>query len=336
MSFPTAAQTRLGRVREYPVDLAVVSLVAVLGYLLIASVPAESPLRLLVAFPLALFLPGYALTSFLFPAAERPAREAATTVVERRPRGINTVERLGLSFVLSLSILPLVVLALPVTQWGLGAGPIAAVLAGLTVVAAQLGALRRIRTPAAERFTVSFTAAFAGLRDDDSAVATFSSVILVVAVAVAAGALLVGFLFPAAGGGFTELGLYTEDDDGDLVAGEIPDEIEPGESVPVTLAVENHEGEHAEYTLVVQEQGIEDDEVVDRTELRTIDGSISDGSTGLGEREITPTAADDETVRISVLLYDDGDVPDEPTNENADEDAYFWVTVTEDAADDDE
>ncbi len=233
-------------------------------------------------------------------------------------------------------MLPLVVLALPVTQWGLGAGSLAAALAGLTVVAAQLGALRRIRVPKAERFTVSFTAAVAGVHDDESAVATLSSIVLVVAVAVAAGALLVGFLFPAAGGGFTELGLYTETDDGDLVAGEIPDEIEPGESVPVTLSVENHQGEHAEYTLVVQEQVIEDGEIIDRTELRTIDGSISDGSTGLGEREITPTAEDGDTVRISVLLYDDDDVPAEPTNENADEDAYFWITVTEDAGDDED
>ncbi len=87
MSFPTAAETRLGRVREYPMDLAIVSLAAALAFLLITSVPAESPLRLLVAFPLALFLPGYALTSFLFPAVERAARETAATTVEQRPRG---------------------------------------------------------------------------------------------------------------------------------------------------------------------------------------------------------------------------------------------------------
>ena len=333
MSFATKTRTSLGYVLKYPVDLAVVSLAAVLSYLLVTSLPADSPLRLLVSFPLALFLPGYALVSVLFPAAERDARESTETDVERRPRGIDTVERLGLSFALSLAIVPLVALALPLTEQGLETVPTAAVLGGASVGLAQLGVVRRLRTPESERFTVSLTAAFAGFHRGEGAAATLSSVLLIATIGLAVGALLVGFLAPVSGGGFTELGLYSETDDGELVAGELPDEVEPGESVPVTMTIENHEAEETEYTVVVQEQVLEDGEVVDRNQLRTIDGTISAGATGVAEREVTPTADVGETVRISLLLYY-GDAPAEPTNENAEVDTYFWVTVTEDAGDD--
>ena len=332
MSFATKTRTSLGYVLQYPVDLAIVSLAAVLAYLLVTSLPADSALRLLVSFPLALFLPGYALVSLLFPAAERDGRRPAETDIERRPRGIDTVERLGLSFALSLAIVPLVALALPLTEQGLETVPAATALGGLTVGVAQLGAVRRLRTPEPERFTVSLTAALDGLRRGESAAVTLSSILLVAAIGLAAGALLVGFLVPVSGGGFTELGLYSETEDGELVAGELPDEVAPGESVPVTMTIENHEPERTEYTVVVQQQVLEDGEVVDRTELRSIEGTISAGSTGVAEREITPTAGEGETVRVSLLLYY-GDAPAEPTNENAEADTYFWVTVTEDAGD---
>ncbi|GAB3664549.1 DUF1616 domain-containing protein [Halopiger thermotolerans] len=331
MSFPTNARPRLGFVRKYPVDLALVSLVAALAALVVTGVPAGNAGRLLAAFALALFLPGYALVSVLFPAAARDPRADAETEIERRPRGIDTVERLGLSFALSIAIVPLVGIVLPLTEWGLATEPAAAALAGLTVALAQLGVLRRLRTPASDRFTVSLTATLGRLRRDEGAVATASSVILVVAIAAATGALLVGFLFPASAGGFSELGLYTENEDGELVAGELPDEVAPGESVPVSFAIENHEGEETSYTVVVQQQVLEDGEVVERTELGRIDGTVSAGSTGVAEREITPTAGDGETVRISLLLYP-GEPPAEPTNENAEADTYFWVTVTDDAA----
>jgi len=106
-----------------------------------------------------------------------------------------------------------------------------------------------------------------------------------------------------AGGGYTELALYSEDEDGELVAGALPSEVEPGESIPLTVSIENQEGDQQRYTVVVQEQVIEDGEVVERTELRRIDATVSDGATASGERSVTPTAGPGETVRISMLLY---------------------------------
>ncbi len=99
--------------------------------------------------------------------------------------------------------------------------------------------------------------------------------------------------------------------------------------MPVTVSIENQEGERTAYMVVVQQQVLEDGDVVDRTELQEVDANVSDGATVTSQRQIGPTAEPGETVRISVLLYE-GDPPVIPTNENADEDTYFWVTVTDD------
>jgi len=334
MSFDTRTWTHLGFVRQYPFDLAVISLSAIVAYAAVTSYPEGSTLRLLATFSLVLFVPGYALVSVLFPGTERAVHHPSGPL-ESVWAGIDVVERLALSVAASLAIVPVVVLVLPFTAWGLGTVSIAATLAGLAVVFAQLGVIRRLRTPRPKRFVVSPIAGIDRLRANDGAVATLSSILLVGAIALAAGALLLGFLAPAAADGFTELGLYTEDDDGDLVAGEIQNEVEPGDSVPVTIALENYEGERTDYSVIVQEQVFEDDEIVERTELERLNASVADGETATTDQSIAPTVEEDETVRVSVLLYE-GEPPDEPTNENAETDAYFWVTVTDDPDTDDD
>ncbi|AFO56623.1 DUF1616 domain-containing protein [Natrinema sp. J7-2] len=327
MSHETSPWTRFDVVRRYPVDLAAVSIGAVVAYLLVTAMASESTLRLFVTVPLTLFLPGYALVSVLFPAGKRETRETAATAAERRPRGIDGTERMGLAFVLSLAVVPLIVLLLPLLGLALTTTSIAAALGFGTVAVAQIGVVRRLRVPDGDRFAVS---PLAGLETigGDGTTATASSILLVLAIGTAVSALLVAFLLPVTAGGFTELALYSEDEDGEVVAGELPNEIEPGESIPLTITIENQEGAERDYTAVVQEQTLEDGTVVDRTELRRIDASVSDGATGSGERTITPTAEAGETVRISVLLYE-GEPPATPTNGNAAEETHFWVTVTE-------
>ncbi|WP_343230421.1 DUF1616 domain-containing protein [Salinilacihabitans rarus] len=332
MSLRTKTETRFRYVLRYPTDLAAVSVLAVLGYLAATAYPTGSTLRLTAALALVAVLPGYALVSALFPAQARRARPDAATAVERRPGGIDTVERLGLSVPLSLIVAALAVLALPLADRGLAAEPVVGALALVAVALAQVGAVRRLRVPEPDRYTVSPLLAIRRLREStEGAVATATSVLLVLAVVAAAGALLVAFVAPMSASSYSELEIYTADESGELVAGAFPDAVEPGESIPVTFVVENYEGEETEYTLVVQEQVIEDGEVVERTELRTVDVLVTHGDGGwvTAEREVTPTADPGETVRVSFLLFE-GDPPAEPTNENAYEDVYFWTTVAED------
>ena len=171
-------------------------------------------------------------------------------------------------------------------------------------------------------------ASLARLRRDQSAAVTASSAVLILAIGLAAGALLIGFLAPMSTGGFSELALYGENEDGDLIVGDVESEIELGESVPVTVSVENQEGEETEYTVVVQEQRLEDGDVVERTQLEAFETTLADETTETSEVSVTPTAVEGQTVRISVLLFHD-EPPAQPTNENAAEDTYFWVTIEE-------
>ncbi|OLZ42634.1 hypothetical protein A6E15_05355 [Natrinema saccharevitans] len=328
MSHRTSTWTRFGIVRRYPFDLAAVSVGAVVAYLLVTGESGNEVLRLLATLPLALFLPGYGLGAVLFPAAKREDRETAATAADARPRGIDAVERIGLAFVLSLTIAPLVVLVLPITSWGLTTASVSAGLAGLAVCLAQLGVVRRLRTPASQRFTVSPLAGLERLRRNGRGAATVSTVVLVVAIGTAVGALLVGVLVPVSGGGFTELALYSENEDGEVVAGALPEEVEAGEAIPTVVEIENGEGEERAYTTVVQQQVLEDGAVVERTQLERTETTVPAGETENGERSVTPTADPGETVRISVLLYED-EPPSTPTNENAAESTHFWVTVTD-------
>ena len=327
MSSETETTRRAHRVRSYPVDLAIVSVAAVVGYYLVTAAPSESFVRFVAGMFLLFVLPGFAVVSILFPASKRPGRpdrDGSTHVA-----GVDSVERIGLSLGVSIVIVPIVVIGLAVTDYGLTTGSSAAALTGVTVVAAQLGAIRRLRLPPDERFSVAPSAALRRLGLEESgASATVSSVILLVAIALAGGALLFSMASPISGAEYTELGIYTEED-GDLVAGEFPAEIGAGDEIPASIAIENSEGETTNYTVVVQQQRLEDGTVVDRTELDRMSYEVADGERTVDNRSITPVPDGNETVRIAIMLYetDETDVPEQPTRASADEDVYFWTTV---------
>jgi uncharacterized membrane protein len=241
--------------------------------------------------------------------------------------GIDVVERVGLSLACSLVVVPLVVIADAASQWDLF-GTVLFGATAVTLLLAQIGAVRRARVPPSARLDLGARVrSLAGA--ETGAVASVTGVILLVAIVVAGGSLVFSVVAPVSTGGFSELGIYTTTDDGELTAGGFPDEVAPNEPVPVTISVENQHDEARTYTVVIQEQQVTDDAVVDRTELGRIDGTVDPGSTSVTEQTVTPTADLGETVRISILLYE-GAPPAQPTNQNADETAFFWVSVPED------
>ncbi|WP_312911982.1 DUF1616 domain-containing protein [Natronosalvus caseinilyticus] len=328
MSLTTKTQNTVGAVGRYPTDLAFVTLATVLAYVLVTNLPPGSGPRLLSALAFVSFLPGYALVSMLFPVQARARAPGPQVTAEARPGGIDPVERLALGLGLSIAVVPIVVLALPLTRWGLTVGSTVGALAVVTVVAAQLAVVRRLRVPPADRFTVSL----AGLRSrfssaNETGAARASSLLLGLAVIAAVGVLLYSFTAPMAAGGFTQLAIYTAEGDGDLEA-EMPDTVAPGDPIPITFQIHNEEGREMEYTVVMQEQVVADGEVVDRVthqEVSAISQS-EDGGQITAERSVTPTAGDGETVRIAVMLFE-GDAPETATMEEAMEYTYFWVTV---------
>lgn len=336
MSSPTETVRRFAIARGYPADLAVVSLAAIGCYYGIAAVPPGSRLRIGIAAPLLFFLPGFALVSVLFPGSDRSGRAESGRV--DRSAGIDGAERVGLSFAVSIATLPLLALVLGMTDSGLAGSSTAAAaaLAWLTVLGAVVGAVRRLRLPADERYAARPFAWFEPLGyDRTSGVATLSAVLLLATICATGAVLAFALASPPAAGEYTELAIYGEDENGDDAVGELPDAVAPLEGIPLAVEVTNREGERRDYTVVIQQQRVEDGTVLDRTELGRMDYRVDDGDSVRNERTVLPMAADGETVRIVVLLFDaDDGVPAVPTMEDADRDVYFWTHVTGDPDDD--
>ena len=337
------------QLRELPADLAaVLVVVAATNLVVFAPVINESPIRVVVGLAFVLFVPGYAFIAALFPEAGEPpiADDAGDAGLEAeagglRDRGIDGIERVALSFGLSIAIVPLIGLALNFTPFGIRLVPILASVSGFIVVATAVAAVRRRELPKEERFRVPYrewiAAGRSELFDPDSTVDAALNVALVVAILLATSSVVYAVAVPPQGEQFTEFYVLGEDDDGELVAANYPEELVVGEPASLHVGIGNNEYETVEYTVVVQLQRVEGEgnetEVTDRAELSRFSTTIAHNETWIDERELAATAELDDAFvgeerRLTFLLYD-GDVPAQPTRENAYRDLHLWVDVVD-------
>lgn len=321
-----------------PADLA-----AAVGYaLLVAAVfylpVTDTVVRTLVGAPLLFFLPGYVTVAAAFPGRQPASTEAsgalarATSTVATR--GFTWVERAALSFGASVALLPLLALAESLALGSFSAPATVATLAGFVTVGAVVAGVRRLRLPADERYRGPVAAWAADLHaaifDADSTVDALVTAALAVAVLLAVSTMAYAMAAPQEGEGFSTLGVYTENESGDLVADGYPTELAVGEPADLVAAVENHERRDVDYTLVVELQRVRtdgdsatvvEDAVLDR-ETRT----VAAGETWTWRHQVAPTFAG-EQLRVTYYLYR-GDAPDDPSAETAYRRAFVWVNVT--------
>ncbi|MDF9745972.1 DUF1616 domain-containing protein [Natrinema salsiterrestre] len=316
-----------------PTDLVGVAGFVALAIVVLAVVDVSSPLiRAAIGFPLLFFAPGYVTVSTLFPRSSS-AQEVATEdrLLIRQVVSMTDIERVALSFGLSVALLPLLALGIAATPWGYTGPVVVTTVSCFSLFGAGLAAIRRSVVPPADRYEIEFgrrlEGVYVAIFGVESSLHVAVNVVLVLAVVLSLTTAGYAFISPQEGEQYTSLQLLTENESGELVASGYPSESELGESFPFVIAVENQEDRDINYTVVVQEQRLEDGDVVERTELRRIDAGVSEGATEYYERNVTP-ASGEGSARISVLLYTDG-VPETPTHENAYRHAYFWTTVTE-------
>ncbi len=330
LSKPLAAAQRRSKaiLAGIPVDLfGIAGFVVITAVLLTVVGISSSLLRAAIGLPLLFFAPGYAIVSMFFPRRTSAVPTAGNTAIIPQTQELSGVERAALAFGLSFALLPL--LGLVIAPVGFTTGSVVGSVSGVTLAMLGIATGRRLTVPAAQRYQLNLGRRVAAARrsivDRESTAHTAVNVALVLSMVLALTTVGYALVAPQQGEEFTSLELLTESDDGELVASGYPSEVAPGESVPLVIAVGNNEGQHMNYTVVVQEQRIEDDEIVERTELRQIEYSLSEDSVGYADRDITPTG-DPGTVRITVLVYAD-DVPETPTTDNAYRHAYFWTEI---------
>lgn len=322
-----------------------VDVVAVLLFLVVlqagvhSTVPTDllgpgSPLRIALVLVGLLFLPGYALTTVLFPTHPHHGEENRVWLSPmfggRLPDTPTLGERLLLSFGLSLAVVPLAGMALSVLSLGYDARTVGNATTVLVLLPMLLGTIRRLQMPEETRYLVSLQYTLqqvhGGLRGDRRA-DTLSNVAVVLGVVavVLVGAL--GITAPPTGPGYTEFALLTENGQGELVADGYPSEFVAGESQSLTFRVGDQDGAATTYEVIVLLERVDGSgAVVERAELDRYRHAVGE-EPWVREHRVAPTMTGDD-LRLTYLLYE-GDAPATPKRANADQSLYVWVSVSE-------
>ena len=125
--------------RDFPKDLALVILLTLSCILFVLTPPLnETPVRVVLGLLLVLFLLGYSLIAALFPGKD----------------DLDGIERIALSFGLSIAVVPLLGLALDYTPFGIRLVPMLAGLSVFAVLVAGIAAVRRFELLEADRFAL--------------------------------------------------------------------------------------------------------------------------------------------------------------------------------------
>ncbi|WP_435079122.1 DUF1616 domain-containing protein [Halococcus sp. AFM35] len=351
--------------RRFPADLAaIVLLVLATGIATLAPIVSETPLRIVLGLVFVLFAPGYAFIAALFPERGPSVEEASTTDSEtgersianpdeaeqeaatdartglteradpRRDGSIDGIERVALSFGLSIAITPLIGLVLNFTPFGIRLVPIVLSIGGFTLLASAVAALRRQELPTEERFRVPYRtwagAARAELFAPETRLDAVLNVVLVVSLLLAVSSVGYAVLVPKSGESFSEFYLLTENESGALVADDYPQNFTVGQSQPLVVGIGNHEHEQVEYSVVAELQrvSIQNNSTTVR-ESRTLNRfsrTIPANESANWTHDVTPTMTG-ERLRLTYLLYR-GSPPANPTVENAYRETHLWVNVS--------
>jgi len=293
----------------------------------VVSVPDR--LRLSVVAVTLFFLPGYAVTTLLFPTqptGQQSEHESAPGYWERAALAVG----------MSVVFLPLLGMLLSV--FSLGVTPVTgmAVVSMVTILALAGGVIRRNQYQAERRYQLSIP--FAKLRDQANAwrrpdddtqwVDKALSGLLVVAIIAAAMSFAFVVTAPSEPATYTEASLLAEADSGELVAENYPTEFDLGDEASLAVDITNYEGESVTYSVVVQQQRLTDSEtptVVDREELQTERSTVADGETWRYDHTLEPTFSGSQ-LRVVYLIYK-GEPPEQPTVDNADEHLSVSIDV---------
>ncbi|HIJ00807.1 MAG TPA: DUF1616 domain-containing protein [Candidatus Methanomethylophilaceae archaeon] len=192
----------------------------------------DSVLRI-IGIPFLLFFPGYLSITALFP----------------RKEDIDVIERIALSFGLSIAITPLIGFALNYTPWGIRLDPILLSVSAFNFAVAAIALYRRLSV------TDPYIP-FDPLKTIEKAWSDFQKergldrvLSVVLALSVLSSVIALGYIiaFPRPGETFTEF--YILDSDGEM--GNYPHNLSVGEEATVILGLANHEQRNVTYTILV-------------------------------------------------------------------------------------
>ena len=194
----------------------------------------------ILAILLVLFVPGYVLVAALFPGSLTPEKPE-----------IDWIERIALSFGLSIAVVPLLGFILNFTPWGIRFAPIVATIALFTAGVGYAAYWRRMQLPPERRLSATFDLSITGWRGY-SILDKGLTVALAASVVVAAGTLAYVVLAPQPGKTFTEF--YVLGPSGN--ASGYPTALNVSEAGFVIVGIGNHEAATMNYSVRIDLVGV--------------------------------------------------------------------------------
>ena len=273
---------KLNTLKHFPEDLALVILFTLLciPFVLIPPLNEISPIRIILGLPLVLFLPGYSLIATLFP----------------RKDDLDAIERIALSFGLSIAITPLLGLALNYTPFGIRLSPVLIVLSVFTISFAMGAYVRRSVIPEGNRFVVEFRAFFNSMKEPfkstDTKMDGVLSAILIISIILAISMTVYVVITPKEGEKFTEF--YVLGPGGK--AEDYPTNLTVGEEGEVIIGIVNHEYADVTYQLEATLNG----ELIDKKSIELMHNETWESPFTFR----VPRAGEDQ--KLEFLLFKDG------------------------------
>ncbi|HEX7467784.1 MAG TPA: DUF1616 domain-containing protein, partial [Methanobacterium sp.] len=223
----------------FGVDLLLVLFLTLISVVFVLLPPLNNTfIRTILGLFLILFIPGYSLIAFLFPKKD----------------DLDGIERLALSFGLSIAITPLIGLALNYTPWGIRLDPILVVLSVFTILMVIAAYIRRLKIPKENRFSVDFAGfskSIGGTFNKGSRTDKILSVILILSIILAISTTVYIIVKPKEGEKFTEFYLLGPGGK----ASDYPTNLTTGQNGTVIIGIVNHEYANTTYNLVVKING---------------------------------------------------------------------------------
>ena len=219
-----------------PSDIILVWLITALcAVFVLTPVLNYTVIRIILGILLILFIPGYSLIAALFP----------------KKSDLDGIERISLSFGLSIAVTPLIGLLLNYTPFGIRLEPVLISLSLFTAVMSVAAYIRRWQLPAGERFNVNFKHYFNRITESfnrESGKDKVLSIVLVISIVLAVSATAYVIAVPKEGEKFTEF--YILGPDGK--ASDYPTNLTVGQTGNVTVGIVNHEYSTVNYEMVIK------------------------------------------------------------------------------------
>ena len=289
--------------QKFPSDLLLVAgLVILMDIFVLIPVLSGGIIRTALGLPLILFLPGYALIAMLFP----------------EKSGLEGMERIALSVAMSVSVVPLIGLALNYTPWEIKEMPLITSVSIFTLIVLTIAYVRRNYLPADRKFEVPFRALTLTLLlgitgKTESKTEKNLRIILILSFLILIGTGVYVILVPQDKETYTEF--YVLGTNG--TANSYKTDYIQGESGTYFIGITNNEYRTMDYTMEVR---LENQSLPLPENLQHI--RLANNKTLVEPLEITPSV-EGENMKLEFLLFNE-------TEKNIPyKDLHLWINVGE-------